>query len=261
MTTLFDIIETLHIESQQIDSIFRNKSRYLMARYAKEGMKKLNLTFGLGLKGFNLFVPSSCVVYKPEGFERFVRAYVINCDGKTIELKRNNKIPEEIFTYLVNCDGSLLTDCDNTPMTTECMACNESQEDGCYSAECTVCHGTGYCMTELELFMADLATYKNSWIKENADHFEFSSDLEGIAVVIEYISNQTVGVEECAIRVDEKCALALEYYIKFRLLEGGEQTVQNAQYYKQMFKNAREAEVIRQNALTKSDLYSILTMR
>ena len=260
-TSLFDIVETLRLEAQTIDSLFRNKPRYLFNLYAKEGMKKIGLTFGLNVKGMNFYVPSSCDVYKPEGYEAFVRAYLINCDGKTIELNLNNKVPSEIKNFLVNCDGSLLTDCDETNLQTDCLVCNSDGSGSCIDSCCTSCQGTGKCCpSEIEQLLADIEKYKNSWIKEHSDRFEFSADLEGMAVVIEYISNQTAGIEECAIHLDEKYTILLEYYIKYRLLESGQETLQQAQYFRKRYKELRDAETVKQNPISNNDILSILTM-
>ena len=255
--TLFDIVGKIYLESQIDDSIFRNKPRFLMNLYAKEGMKKLNLTFGIHIKGINATIPSSCRLYKPEGYETFIRAYLINCDGRTIEIVHNNRIPSEILTYLTECDGSLITGCDEENVSTNCLECNNDGR-GCQSDDCDYCGGTGYCLGEAQQMIADLEAHKDSWIKEQSDYFEFSSDLEDMAVVIEYISNQTAGIEECMIEVDDKVALALEYYIKFRLLESGEQTMNQAQYFRKMFKSTRDSEVVKSNPLTKTDILSTL---
>ena len=260
-TSLFDIVETLHLEAQSIDSLFRNKPRYLYNLYAKEGLKKIGLTFGLNVKGMNFNVPSSCTVYKPEGYEAFVRAYLINCDGKTIELNINNRVPEEIRHYLLNCDGSIITDCSGD-LYDNCTVCNANGSGEFIDSCCTTCEGTGkYCPSEIEQLLNDIEAHKNSWIKEHKDRFEFSSDLEETAVVIEYISNQTAGVDECAIHLDEKYTDVLEYYIKYRLLEGGEQTLQQAQYFRKRYKELRDAQITKNNPITRNDILSILTMK
>lgn len=260
MATLSDIIETIHLEAQSIDSIFRNKPRYLYGLYGKEGLKKLGLTFGTNIIGMNVRIPSSCKVYKPQGFEAFLRAYLISCDGKTFELKTNNKIPNEVRHYLTNCDGSLIAGCEE--LYDKCIDCNSASGDiNSVDNACNTCGGKGkYCPSDIEKLLADIETHKDSWISEKKDYFEFSSDLEDYAVVIEYISNQTAGAEECALNVDDKLELALEYYIKYRLLEGGQETMQQAQYYRRMYKNIKDAEVVKSNPLTQSDLISILRM-
>lgn len=261
MTSLFDIIETIYLESQQIDSIFRNKSRYMMGRYAKEGMKKLNLTFGMNIKGMNVQIPSSCLVYKPEHFERFIRAYLIDCNGRTTEINRNNKIPTEIYKYLVNCDGTLFDVCDEDGnLSTECLECNEPVKTCDVSCHCESCGCDFNLSEEMQLLLHDLNTYKKSWIKENDDHFEFSSDLENMHVVIEYIGNQTENISECTIRVDEKMSLALEYWIKYRLLEGGQDTIAYADKFLAKYKKAKDSELIKQNALTLTDIYSAILL-
>ena len=102
-----------------------------------------------------------------------------------------------------------------------------------------------------------------SWVKEkNSNRYlEFSPDLEGMNIIIEYLSNNTVGVEECAINVDENLSNALEYFIKFKLLENGIETMQQAQYYWRKFKAIRDKELTKENALTKTDLYGLLLLK
>lgn len=262
MTTLFDIIESIHLQSKEIDSLFRNKPRYRIVQLAKEGMQKLNLTFATHVKGMNVQIPSSCRVYKPTGFEKFIRVYLINCDGKTIEIKRNSNVPSEIFNYLVSCDGTLLSDSDGNTLKSKCLSCNGSDSNTSNSS-CSTCNGTGYCTTDSELkhFLSDYVKYKDSWVKENSEFFEFSADLEDMSVIIEFLSNQTDGIEECAIQVDSKFEEALEYYIKFKLLEAGESTMNASQYFYKKFKAIRDKESIRENALTKTDLFLTNAMK
>ena len=260
MTNLQSVIETISLESQTVGSMFFGKPRYMIGRYAKLGMQKLNLTFGMHIKGMNVNVPSSCRIYKPEGFERFIRAYIINCDGRTIEIDRNNKVPSELLAYLADCDGTLLTDCDNTPLTQECLSCN-ADGSGCSDHNCFECKGTGKCcVPEVEQMLHDIMKHKNSWVKDNEEFIEFSSDLEDVAVVIEFVTNQTVGVEECAIKVPESYSEALEYFIKYKLLEGDMKTLQTAQYFYQKFKNIKAVEKANRNPLTTNDLYKTLFM-
>lgn len=259
---LNEIVDIIYLESQSIDSLFRNKPRYLISLYAKEGMSKLNLTFGLNIIGMNFTVPSSCVVYKPQGFEAFVRAYIINCDGRTIEIDHNHKIPSELRHYITDCDGSLLGGC-NEDFFDHCLDCNNSnnKSDSHCDNFCDTCNGTGRVANRYtNQLLRDLETYKDSWIKVHKDRFEFSSDLEDVAMVIEYISNQTVGVEDCAIEIDSQYAEALQYYIKYKLLEGGQNTLNQAQYFRKLFKATRDKELVNTNPLTKNDLMSILTM-
>ncbi|MDY3326702.1 hypothetical protein PG299_02600 [Riemerella anatipestifer] len=258
---LNEIVDIIYLEAQSIDSIFRNKPRYLMSLYAKEGMSKLNLTFGLNIIGMNFRVPSSCTVYKPQGYEAFVRAYIINCNGRTIEIDQNKKIPNELRHYITNCDGTLIGGCEGE-FFDNCLDCNnETANNGDCHSTCNTCNGTGkVCPSDIEQMLLDLETYKDSWIKIHKDRFEFSSDLEDVAMVIEYISNQTANVEDCAIDIDDKYAEALQYYIKFKLLENGQNTLNQAQYFRRLFKSTRDNEIVKSNPLTKNDLLSILNM-
>lgn len=272
-TTLHDIIEDIYLESQDIDSIFRNKKRYNMVRYGKEGLQELEMTFATHLKAMNVEIPTSCKIYKPNGYEAFVRAYLIDCDGRTIEIKRNPNIPNDVLHYLTNCDGSLITsDCGDIFDT--CISCNpvknpdfclpygynESYERSYFDVNCNICKGTGKFLSKESQYLVNaLNKYKNSWIttKDILEYFQFSSDLEGLTIMIEYLSNETFNEDECAIQIETNLSKALTYYIRFRLLENGMETMAQSQYYWKRFKMARDKEIIRFNAMTKFDIYSI----
>lgn len=260
-TTIQDIVEELYLQAQEPDSIFRNKSRHMMNTYAKQGLNKLNLSFAANLKGMNVEVPMSCKVFKPEDYYQFVRAYILNCDGKTIEIRRNQNIPEKIFHYIANCDGSLFEMCDGESLKDECISCNPSNGGTIYDS-CVTCCGTGYYLPPaMAQLINDLTTYKDSFIKENGEFFEFSSDLEDVSVVIEYIGNQAGSLTECQIVVDEAMAEPLKYFIRWKLLENGQDTLSQAQYYKNSYKNLSKKAAMDKNALNVSDLYSIMLMR
>jgi len=106
----------------------------------------------------------------------------------------------------------------------------------------------------------DAEKYKNSWVKASNDSefFTFSSDLEDLVVFVEYYADQTKGLDECAIKVDDNLALALEYWIKYRLLEGGQETMQQAEYFKNKFKAEANNQKVKKNALVVSKLYEVL---
>lgn len=261
-TSIQDVVEEIYLESQSIDSLFRNKERYLMYRYAKMGLNKLNLSFASNLKGLNVEIPFSCKVQKPDDYYQFVRAYLINCDGKTIEITRNQSIPEKIFHYLVNCDGTLIgDDCDVDALKDECLTCNPSKGNKC-DVNCTTCCGEGYFLpAPMRQFLTDLRKYKDSSVTVGSEFFEFNSDLEGLSVIIEYIGNQAGSLSECNIFIDEEMAEPLTYFIRWKLLENGQDTLSQSQYYKTMFKNSRNKVTSSRNALSVTDLYSIMLMR
>lgn len=262
MKTLHEIVENIWLETQDIDSVFRNKKRYMIVKHAKEGLKELQLTFATHVAGMNTQIPASCKIFKPDGFETFLRAYVCDKNGRTVEISRNNKVPTDIYRYLTDLDNTILQDCEGD-LWMDCIECNDKIVDG-EVCVCECCKGTGRCMSPEAAFLYEaLERYKDSWVKEkNSNRYlEFSPDLEGMHVIIEYLSNNTVGVEECAIKVDENLTNALDYYIKFKLLENGIETMQQAQYYWRKFKAIRDKELTKENALTKTDLYRLLLLK
>ena len=113
---------------------------------------------------------------------------------------------------------------------------------------------------ETNQFLYDAEKYKNSWVraKNDSEFFTFSSDLEDVVVFIEYFSNQTKGVDECLIKVDDSLALALEYWIKYRLLQGGQDTTALSEQFYKKFKAEASSQTSKQNALNMNKLYEVL---
>lgn len=232
-----------------------------MYRYAKSGLNKLNLSFASNLKGINTDIPFSCKVQMPDDYYQFVRAYLINCDGRTIEINRNQNIPGQVYHYLLQCDGTLLDTCDEDYLKDECLKCNPSTGNTC-DINCSTCCGTGfYLPKEMKQLLDDLEKYKHSWVKTEGEFFEFSSDLEGMSVMIDYIGNQSGNLSECKIFIDEEMAEPLTYFIRWKLLENGQDTMVQSQYYKNMFKASRNKVSTSKNALSVNDVYSIMLMR
>lgn len=261
-TTLHEVIEDIWLEAQDIDSIFRNKKRYMMIKYAKDGLKELQMTFATHIMGINARVPMSCRIYKPDGYEKFLRAYVLDCNGSKIEIKRNNDVPVEIYRYLLNCDGRIMSDGCGVELKDTCLECSAPiRVDDCEC--CSSCGSSNYLSNGAMEILKTMERYGDSWIttSDRLDYFEFSADLEDEAVVIEYLSNNTAGIDECKIVVEDELREALEYYIKFKLLENGLETMSQAQYYWRKFKIIRDKHQSKENALTKTDLYSVLMMK
>lgn len=248
--TLKDIVDEIYLETQDIDSIFRNKKRYNIVRYARQGLQELDMTFATHLKAISFEVPPSCRLYKPEGFEFFVRAYVLDCSGNTVEIKRNSSIPDEVYGFLVDCDGSILSDLEGFVYDEE-IQCNEpfvldSDIDDCLFGD-------------KNPFLRTIYRYKDSWVKskDKLDYIEFSPDLEGVKVVVEYLGNSVFEQDECLVMVESNLKEVLDYYIKFKLLENGVETMGQAQYYRQQFKIKRDKELSKVNALSLNDLYHV----
>lgn len=256
MGTLKDIVDEIALEGTVIDSLFRFKEKFLMFKYGKQGLKKLNLSFAQGIKAMSVRIPVACKVVLPSDYQSFVRAYILGCNGKTIELSRNMNVPNEIYHFLLDCDGSVLKDNDGKELFDDCIQCDKLSTP---EINCSMCCGIGrYIPAQFRELYNDIEKYKNSWIKihDREQTIEFSSDLEDAAVVIEFYSNNYNDVSECQINVPDDYEEALDYYIKYKLLEGGLDTRAIAQDYFQLYKNRRDAILARQNPLTLSALNS-----
>ena len=173
-------------------------------------------------------------------------------------------MPAEIYGYLTQCDGTLLGDDCIGDLTTDCFGCNEPMKvsKDCYSCTKCGCDNYGHLSLGIREMIMVLDKYKDSWIraKNDVDYFEFSADLEDVYVMIECFVDKSVDADECQITVDENLKKTLEYYIKFRLLEAGQDTIGMSQNFYQKYKTAKRKAGIADNALTKTDLFSILTM-
>lgn len=256
MGSIKDIVDEIILEGTALDSLFRNKEPFLMFKYAKQGLNKLKLTFAQGIKGMNVRVPVSCKVNFPSDYQSFVRAYILGCDGKTIELSRNMNVPSEIYHYLLNCDGNILSDDKGAELFDECIQCDKLSK---INIDCSICCGTGrYIPAHFQELYDDMQKYKDSWIKihDSAKTIEFSSDLEDAAVVIEFYSNNYNDISECQIYVPYEYEESLDYYIKYKLLENGIDTRNQSLDYYQKFKNKRNAILAKQNPLTLKALNS-----
>ena len=249
MATLKDIIDELYIDSLQDNSEFRNSQRYMMVKYAHEVLKKLHLTFWKNTIGWSLRVPEKLFVSKPDDFEMFIRAYLLDCNGKTMEISINPKVPDEIRNYLIDCDGTILSDDCQKDIYTKCLECDTETVN-----ECDSCCGTGKVKDAyLDKLYGDAVRFKDSYVKEKENGFEFSHDLEGMAVMIEYIGNGLSKTDVCNIKIDPTYEEPIEYYIKFKLLESTE-LFQKSQYYKSEYLKKKRLITIQDNALTLSDL-------
>lgn len=255
MKNVKDVVDGMYIEFQEIDSIFKNKQRSRVNKLVKQGVKELNMTFPQGIKGMNVKIPMSCRVFKPEDYEYFIQAYLISCDGRKIEIKRNNNVPSEVNHFILDCDGSVVRDCVGD-LTEECIVCNPSSTGECIPS-CTTCCGTGrYMSYENQLFLSEIEKYKDVWIKEEKDYFSFSSELEGLAIVIEYASNNISNITECEIPIRPEFLSALEYYVKWKLLEDGIETSGRSKEYYIKYKTLKEKALSEQNSLTLTDIYA-----
>lgn len=250
MTTLKDYIDDFYLLTREDHSEFRNCERTTIIKYCNEALKKLNLTFWKNTVGWTVKVPERLSVSKPQDLELFIRAYVFDCTGKTIELNINPQVPNEIRNYLVDCDGSILSDKCNGDIYTECLQCNEETRQ-----ECDVCCGTGKCKDPyLEKLYGDTFKYKDSYVRETKNGFEFSYDLEGMVVMIEYIGNGMMASEPCNVKIDPRYEEVIDYFVKFKLLEPMDGMFAKSQYYKSEYTRKKRLLAIEQNPLTLNDL-------
>lgn len=260
MTSIKDIVEEIVLESKHSDSIFKNISVPFAYKYAKEGLKKMNLSNMLYVDVMNVEIPFACKVFKAPDFLHTIKVDILHCSGKTVEVRRNNSVPNEVKQFLVQCNGQLITGNDGFSLTSETLSCSED------TFKCTCGHPEESCKCNKIQYYQDCETrellyqlkkYENSWFADKKDYVQFSADLEAESVNIWYMKNEIMSVEECQLYVPENLTEALEYYIKYKLLEGGVDTIQTAQYYKREYKKLRSIAIQQNNPVLTRDLKNI----
>ena len=256
MTSVKDIVEEIILESKTSGSIFRNISPPFAYKYAKEALKKMNAYNMLYADVMNVKIPFACKVMKTPDFLHVIKVDLINTGGRTIEVRRSTSVPNEVTKYLLQCDGNLLIGEDNNALTDSCLTTNdETFKCICnYEPEQCTCKEHYYQDCETQQILYDLDKYQNSWFADKKNYVQFSADLEGMSVNIWYLKNDIMSVEECDLYVPENMTEALEYYVKYKLLEGNPDTIQVSQYYNREYRRLRDVALQQNNPVLKKDL-------
>jgi len=197
--TLENVIDNIMMTAGD-DSYFKNIKRHQYSIYAKQGLKKLNLDVGGNVKTMAMELQPTKIIPYPQYMLDWHRVSVITDCGSLKELTVNNTPATE--HYLQDHNGDLLFDHDGNVL----QAHDENIEHAtCLPTQCT---------SET----TDDNNFNSSWAKDKGKYFEFSDDLEGRIIVIEYTISSLTSIKDCDIKISDKLELALDNYIRYNAL-------------------------------------------
>lgn len=205
--TLDNIIDNILILADD-DSYFKHVKRHRALIWGKMAIKKMNVDVQPENKAISFTVPPSKIFPFPRYMTNWIRASVLNKCDKLVPLNVNNS--PQVVDYLQDNDGEIYFDCDGSILTGD--ECNYEEGDCCY---CFACPETDPCGCSEEDF-------SNSWIKPNrkGGYFQFSDDLVGRTVVLEFTCAGLDGLDGCDIKVHHDLEMTVMTFIQYNLLRG-----------------------------------------
>jgi len=209
--TLESIIDNIILTSGD-DSYFKKVKRFRCSIFGKLALKKLNVDIKQGKKAISVQLAPSKIIPFPSYMTNWYRVSVINNCDKMQPLNINNNASVKPYfnddngELFYTCDGEILTEDNYHPEKGDCcvkLVCKDRTHDDC---DCD-CNDN---------------SYKDSWVKENrkASYFEFSDDLVGKEIIIEFVSAGLDIIEDCHIKVHHEMELTVMRYIQYNLLQG-----------------------------------------
>ena len=227
--TLENIIDNIKLTADD-DSYFKKLNRFRASILGKQGIKKLNVDLKSQNKAISIQLSASRIFPFPRYMTNWSIISVVNECGNIEPLNISNK--PIVQDYLQDHDWQLLYDEAGSVLIGNCF----SPEEGhcCYKVQ-------GYNKNESDCECTE-SKFKDSWVKENraGGYFEFSEDLVDELIVIEFQCAGLDALKDCDILVHNNLELTLEYYIKWRLLEGKRNTPQSdVLYYYERYKRER----------------------
>ena len=204
--TLKNIIDNIMILADD-DSYFKGVKEFRASIWGKLAIKKLNIDVKPDNKAISFSLAPSKIFPFPRYMTNWKRVSVLNKCGKLQELNINNS--PQITDYLQDNEGEIFFDCDGSILTGDVY--NADKGDCCMKFMCK----EPECGCQEEDF-------SNSWVKENkkGGYFEFSDDLVGRTLVVEFSSAGLDGLNDCDIKVHHDLELTVMSFIQYNLLRG-----------------------------------------
>jgi hypothetical protein len=194
-TSLKEIVDGFELQSQDDDSILKNTKRYLILKYAKDAIKKLNKQVFKDILAMEITVPDDLTFALPHDFVDYVRVSVVVTDESTNSFRLqpldiNNRI-NTADGYLQDNDAAILFDQAGYILKADSSnAYNfpyKTYEFNTYS-----CNGYNYLGGRSNSPVLD-TTKLSRWgefkIDERRGKIVFSSDLADKEIVMEYVSD------------------------------------------------------------------------
>ena len=224
--SLQNIIDNIELTADD-DSYFKKIKHHRAVIFGKQGLKKLNVDLNSEDKLISFQLSPSLIFPYPRFMNDWSRISVItNCD--TLHVLNINNTPI-VQDYLQDNEWELLYDDQGSVLQGHDRAIDYGE---CETENKCSCIKVSPCEENKGMF-------DDSWVRDvkSGNYFEFSPDLEDKEIVIEY---QTAGLEKmnaCDIKIPNSLELTLEYYIKWKLLEGKRNTPRSeVLYFMDMYK-------------------------
>ncbi len=246
--TLENLLDNILIGNDD-DSLFKHTKRFRARMFAKQGIKKLNVDVKRENQAISITVPPSKIFPFPRYMTNWSRASVLNKCNKLEMLAISNR--PRVEEYSQDNDGEIFYDCDGIILTADQ-----------YHPE------YGHCCVQIQcddVKICEDSTFKDSWIKAvNKDaYFEFSDDLVGATVFIEFQSAGLEKVDDCDIKIHHDLEQTLTYWTQWKLSEGKRNIAKgDTTYFYQMFlKEKRRSQDMLGNKISLNEIVRFTSTR
>lgn len=208
--SLESIIDNIILTADD-DSYFKHVKRFRASIFGKLGIKKLNVDIRPDRKAISRQLTASKVIPFPRYMTNWYRVSVVNECEKLEVLNINNN--PAVVPYWNDDEGELFYSCDGEILTGDNY--HPEYGDCCIQFECDDKDDECDCGCEE-------SNYSDSWVKEDrkGSYFEFSDDLVGKEIVIEFLSAGLDTIKDCDIKVHHDMELTVMRFIQYNLLQG-----------------------------------------
>lgn len=215
--SISQVIDSLQAEAEgDNDSLLKGVPRYLLVKYAIEGVRDMNNSGNGDVLNLQLEVGSNLQFICPPDFVDYVAAYVVGADGELYKLDFNDKIniaksflQDESFNIIFDDEGNAI-EADGMNVYDEGFSRHE------------------YCGKEFASTYGTQSNADTSKISQNGDFvvdkqrgiISFSSNVEGHHVVLRYLSDglQQRNIDGEQITIHKHIKTALEDFVFWRAI-------------------------------------------
>ncbi len=204
--TLKDIIDNMLL-ARSNDSYFKHAQRHECSIHGKRGIKKLKIDIKHENRAVMVQISPTLIWPFPRFMTNWMRVSVIDkCDN--LHPLDVNSTPT-IADYLQDNNYELMFDNDGRVI----QGSDKNYE-------------VGYCCLPIECVEIGVTcpddTFKDSWVKSNQaeGYFEFSEDIEGETIVIEFQSAGLGGLQDSEVLVHHNLEMTITRWIEWQLLMG-----------------------------------------
>lgn len=247
--TLKDVINNILITADD-DSYFKKSMYFRASIFGKLAIKKMNVDIAPKRKAISFALSPSKIFPFPRFMTNWYRISVLNkCDMLT-PLKLNtgtiihDYLQDNEFELLYDDKGEIL---EGLPFNAEVGTCLKFQ-----------------CNTNPDCGCTD-DSFKDSWVRENKEgsYFEFSDDLIGEEIVIEFLTAGLESINDCDLKIHNDLELTITRFIQWNLLLGKRNVpTQEVREFERLYKaEKRRSERFLGNKITVSQILDSYNLR